>query len=182
MTRFAKLPIVVALILTQKSWAAAPMRDDPGQHPAVQLFLNACASSYAHLEQVASETAKVGLKELSSSEAGSYSYLVGTSGRAWRGNVGNDSYVVALAPERLCCVVVHQGDAKAIFSGLESWLPPKDSGVSIKKRVSAVRDGTTTTSYQLYGGEVHEQWVITTSSNPASPIRAIISWNRLPAA
>jgi hypothetical protein len=178
MTRIA-IAIATSLLATALK-AASPAVDDPGQHPLIQTFLNACAVTYAHAAGVADFAKANGFDEIRGGDA--ESYLGGQSGRVWRGQIAGGTYAIALNPNGLCSVVAHQGDAKQVLTAVESWLPPRESGISVTKQTSDARDDKITTSYQLRGAEVREQWVVTISSNPASRIRAILSWNRLPAA
>ena len=164
---------IVALIVPSLAWAV----DDPKQHASIQLFLKACAITYAHETQVANVMTELGFSEIA--EAAADQYLVGRPGRAWRGMIDSNAYGVAIQPNGLCTVFVHAGDATQIQSAVESWLPPASSDITLKTEDLTTQPGLKTTAYELRGGKVQERWVVTISSGLTPPVRALLSWNRL---
>lgn len=151
--------------------------DDHGQHAPIQLFLKACAITYAHESQVSSALTELGFTELKGVDADQY--LLGKPGRAWYGMIESNPYGVALQPNGLCTVFVHVGNASQIQSAVETWLPPASTGISVKKEDLTAQPGLKTTAYELRGGKVRERWVVSIADDPASPVRALISWNKL---
>jgi hypothetical protein len=164
--------VVIVLWCTFGTMAMA--EDDPGQEYSVQLFLNACVSTYAHEMDVAAQAKGMGLAEITGDAAGSY--LDGKTGRVWFGKNGSGIFAVSLLHNGLCTVFAHSGDGDRIRIGLESWLPPANSGVSVSKENIPAPPGITSTSYRLRGGKVREQWVLSISSTSGSALRAIMSY------
>ncbi|MCL4781274.1 MAG: hypothetical protein KJ049_13870 [Gammaproteobacteria bacterium] len=152
----------------------ATAADDPGKDFSIQLFLQACVSSYSHASQVAAQSKAMGLAEIKGDAAASY--LSGKSGRVWFGQNESGAFAVSLLREGLCSVFVHKGDGERIRAGFESWLPPPDSGITVASENIQSPPGLTTTAYTLRGGKVKEQWVLTIASAPESQLRAIMSY------
>lgn len=143
----------------------------------MQLFLQACAIPYAHLELVAKQVKDLGFAELDTFAASTY--LGGTSGRVWQGVFQSRHYAIAVRPEQLCTVIAHDGDPRDVKTAVESWLPPPDSGISVKQEIIPSPGELETTAYELRGGKVAERWVLTISNSPQSQIRAMLSWSHL---
>jgi hypothetical protein len=170
--RILTLGIGILLLPLQAARAEGPSND-----PVIQLFLQACAATYAHAHQVASVATNFGFTEISGADA--EQYLAGQSGMAWRGLIESKPYAVTVLTNGLCTVFVHEGDPEQIRSAVESWLPPASLGIVVTREDLSGSPNTTTISYELRGGKVKERWVVTTSSNPSSSLRAVLSWNRL---
>jgi hypothetical protein len=164
---------VAAFLVPMLAWAT----DDPEHNPSMQLFLEACASTYAYEPRVAEAMKSLSFSELAGTDADKY--LLGQPGRAWVGTIDTNRYGVAVQPNGLCTVFVHAGDATQLQSAVEAWLPPEDLGISVKKMDLTTQPALPTTSYELLGGQVRERWVVTISTDPASPLRAMLSWTRL---
>lgn len=162
-----------AMLLTQLIGAT----ESSSQDSTIQFFLRACVSSYAHAEIVESEVKSRGFSELHGTVASKY--LDGASGRVWEGTIRSRRFAVALRPEALCSVIALDGSALEIKAAVESWLPPPGSGISVKRQVTSAPGGIETTVFELRGARVQERWVVTTSTDPASQMRAILSWSRL---
>lgn len=106
-------------------------------------------------------------------------YLPGKPGKAWRGPDDSMPYAVTVQPNGLCTVFVFAGDVEQLQVDIDRGLPPESSGIKVATEDLTTSPELKTTSYELHGGEVRERWVITISSNPDSPLRALLSWNRL---
>jgi hypothetical protein len=167
------LALVGSLGGTPYSIAADEGREDP----TMPLFLQACATPYAHSQLVEPEVRKLGFNELQDDLA--KRYLGGAPGKAWAGVFQARRFIIALRPESLCTVIAFDGDASAIKAAVESWLPPPESGVAAQRLPSQAPSGLETTAYELSGGKVRERWVVTVSSDPASQTKAMLSWSRL---
>lgn len=152
----------------------ASASDDPGKDYAIQLFLQACVSSYSHAAQVAAEARKMDLSEVKGDAAARY--LNGQSGRVWYGENDSGVFAVSLLGNGLCTVFVHEGDGARIRAGFESWLPPSGSGISVSKENIQSPPGVVTTAFTMRGGKVNEQWILTVASAPEAPLRAIMSY------
>jgi hypothetical protein len=143
----------------------------------MELFLTACAVSYAHEELLLPEMRTRGFRELPTDTA--KRYLGGYEGRAWAGTVRAKRFVVALMPDKGCTVIAHDGEIGQIKAAVESWVPSASTGISTKIERGAPRGMVQTTGYELRGGNVRERWVVTVSSDPASEIKALLSWSPL---
>jgi hypothetical protein len=165
------------LVCTCLPVAVVAAVDDPGADPGVQLFLQACATTYAHPAEVAKVAAKFGLTEVPASDA--QQYLMSKRGRAWRGTIKSKAYAVTALDIGLCTVLLYDGDAARIQAGVASWLPPDGAGVAVKRADISAPPGLSTVNYELRGGNVQERWVVTISSDPSSKVRAMLSWSRL---
>jgi len=175
MTRRANVSTALLAALLASSGTSGA--EKASLEPTIQLFLQACATSYAHAELVESGVRSFGLREISGDAASGY--LGGASGRVWAGLVESKRFVVALRPEVLCSVVAHDGSGAEIKAAVESWLPPSSSGISVKKDLLPSPANLETTSYELRGGKVRERWLVTISSDPDSSTRAMLSWGPL---
>lgn len=151
--------------------------DRGSRDPSIQLFLRVCAIPYAHAELVEREIREFGFTEIHGADA--EWYLDGAPGRVWAGTIHSKRYAIALHPETLCTVIAHDGDSTEIKAAVKSWLPPPDSGVSVRTEAMPSPEGLDTTLYELKGGNVQERWIVTTSTDPASPTKAMLSWSRL---
>jgi hypothetical protein len=151
--------------------------DDASGESTIELFLRICAIPYAHLELVEREVKSLGFTELQGIDASSY--LDGASGRVWTGAIESRRCTIAVRPEVLCTLAAHDGDATAIKAAVESWLPPDGSGITVTRDAIPSPGPLETAVFELRGGKVRERWLITTSSDPASEIRALLSWNPL---
>lgn len=152
--------------------------DDPLRHPSIQLFLQICVATHGQPAGVAYEAAKSSFTELPQTET--WKYLADRPGKAWRGKVRGATYAIASEPSGLCTVAVHSGEATEVRAAVEAWLPPPESGVSVKKeQVPQTDPGLETTSYELRGGEVHERWILTISTASDSSLRALLTWSGL---
>lgn len=167
------LALVGMLGGTATSIAADEGRDDP----TMPLFLQACAIPYTHIQLVEAEVRKLGFNELQDDLA--KRYLGGAPGKAWAGLFQTRRFIVALRPEALCTVIAFDGDASAIKSAVESWLPPPESGVTATKQPGQASGDLETATYELRGGKVRERWVVTVSRDPNSQTKAMLSWSRL---
>ncbi len=147
------------------------------EDPSVQLFLQTCAATYAHEHLVEIAVARFGLAEIKDADADQY--LAGHSGRAWRGIIASHPYAVSLLSNGLCSVFVHEGEPAQIIAAVESWLPPASVAITVTKEPIPSPPNVTTMSYEMRGGKVQERWVISSSGDPASWIKAILSWSRL---
>ena len=116
----------------------------------------------------------MGLDELKGDKAGKY--LGGQQGRVWYGENKSGGFALTLLHAGLCTVVVHNGDGDRIRTGFESWLPPSDSGITVKTEDISSQPGLTSTSYTIHGGKINEMWTLSVSSIPESRIRAIMSY------
>lgn len=132
---------------------------------------------YTHEELVQREIRDLGFREVQGVDASKY--LGGASGRVWAGTIQSKRYVVALRPEVLCTVIAHDGNSAEIKAAVKSWLPPPNSGVSVRTETFPSNEALETTVYELRGGKVQERWVVTTSSDPSSATKAMLSWSRL---
>jgi hypothetical protein len=175
MTRHAN--IAVALVASLVASGSARAADPASREPTIQLFLQVCATSYAHAELVETGVRLFGLREVFGESA--EFYLRGAQGRVWAGIVESKRFAVALRPEVLCTVIAHDGSGPEIRAAVESWVPPPESGIAVKKDVVPSPANLESTSYELRGGKVRERWMITISSDPNSHTRAMLSWGPL---
>lgn len=171
--QYKRVPLLIALLLPGLAGAAnGPLKD-----PAIQLFLEACAVTYAHEAAVEKVVAEKGFQEMAGTDA--LRYLARNPGRAWAGEIDTGRYAVTLQPNGLCTVFVHSGDATQLQAAVEAWLPPAATGVKVTKQDLGASGSLHTTAYELRGGKVRERWVITLSDEPNSKLRALFSWNAL---
>jgi hypothetical protein len=154
--------------------SVAVATDDPGKDFSIQLFLNACVTSYAHASAVAAQSKEMGLAETTGDVAASY--LGGRPGRVWYGENDSGAFAVSLLSNGLCTVFAHKGNGERIRAGLESWLPPTESAITVARDNIQSPPGLTSTAYTLRGGKVREQWVLTVALAPESPMRASMSY------
>jgi hypothetical protein len=160
----------IALLISSSAVAG----DSPSKVFPVQLFLQACVSSYAQVDAVSSRSKKMSLSEITGDPA--TKYLKGRSGRVWYGQNVSGAYAVSLLDNGLCSVFVHAGDAAQLRSAFESWLPPEETGITVAKEAIPASPGLTSTSYMLRGGNVRETWVLTVASAPEVALRAVMSY------
>ena len=147
---------------------------DPGEDFSIQLFLKACVTSFAYAPKVALEAQAMGLDEIEGDKAAKY--LGGQLGRVWYVENNSGAFALTLLNAGLCTVIVHNGDGKRIRAGFESWLPPSDSGITVKTEDISSQPGLTSTSYTIHGGKINEMWTLSVSSITESQIRAIMSY------
>jgi len=166
------LALGALLIPLMASGAEEPLKD-----PTIRLFLQICAATYAHTPEVAQVAEEAGLDELPGREA--IRFLAGHPGRAWRGAIDARTYAVAVEPNGLCSVFAFTGDAAKLQAAVEASLPPASTGIVVQREDLTMRPDLKSTSYELRGGKVQERWVVTIATDPAAPLRAILSWNRL---
>lgn len=145
--------------------------------PTMELFLQACAIPYTHAVLVEKEMQLVGFNEIAGTAASGY--LAGIPGRVWLGTFKSRRYAIALYPEVGCSVIAHDGTAAEIRAEVQSWLPPPNIGIKLTTHILPPQGSLETTNYEMRGGKMQERWVVTVSTDPASQIRAILSWSRL---
>ena len=166
--------ITAALVASLFVSGGARGADEGSREPTIQLFLQICAVSYAHTELVEDGVRLFGLRELHGDSA--KFYLRTDQGRVWAGTVQSKRFAVALRPAALCTVIAHDGSGPEVKAAVESWMPPPESGIGVKKEVMPSPANLETVSYELRGGKVRERWLISISSDPASHTRAMLSW------
>jgi hypothetical protein len=166
--------IRVSVIFASFSISTHALADDPGGDFSVQLFLKTCVTSFAYAPKVALEAQAMGLDELTGNKADKY--LGGQHGRVWYVENNSGAFALTLLRAGLCTVIVHDGDGERIRAGFESWLPPSDSGITVKTEDISSQPGLTSTSYTIHGGKINEMWTLSVSSIPESRIRAIMSY------
>lgn len=164
----------LTLLVASLAGCTAVAADDPGKDFPIQLFLQGCVSSYARESEVAAQSIRMGLAEVKGEAASKY--LNHQPGRVWRGVVDAKEYAVALVQNRICTVFIHNGNGARIRAGVESWLPPTDSGIVVTRKDLEAPAGLTSVAYLMRGGKIKEQWVLTVASATDTPLRAMITY------
>ncbi len=164
----------LTLLVASLPVCTAAAADDPGKDFPIQLFLQGCVSSYARESEVASQSMRMGLTEIKGEAASKY--LNNQLGRVWRGVVDAKEYAVAFLQNRTCTVFVHNGNGARIRAGVESWLPPADTGIEVTRTNLQAPAGLTSVAYFMRGGKINEQWVLTIASSPDASLRAMITY------
>jgi hypothetical protein len=143
----------------------------------IQVFMRACVSGRADPIAVADQARAMGFSQAEDSAA--RRYLHGKGGAAWQLQTDAGKFGLAVADNTLCSVFVHQGSAEKIQTSMEAWLPSKDSGFSYKKELVTSSGPLSTAAYKIFrSGQLIEQWVITTNTQPNAELVAVMSYDR----
>ena len=140
----------------------------------IQLFMNICVISRGDRTVIANRSKKFRLTEAPPNVASRY--LSGHKGKVWGMKNEYGFFVVSSLSNGLCSVFIHRGNTGQLKASMESWLLPKNTGITYTKD-SINKKGLNTTTYKIFrGSQALEQWVITIPKNINGNLKAIMSY------
>nr|WP_227555363.1 hypothetical protein [Acinetobacter lactucae] len=90
-------------------------------------------------------------------------------------NSSEGKFVITQLDNGVCSVFINKGNSDEIQKNLESWLPPKSTGLTYKKEISKDKNLTTTNYIISKNEKPLETWIYTSSSEKNSSLVAVIS-------
>lgn len=172
---------VILALITSLSGCVTSQDNDDAQalrmSLPIQIFMKTCVSGRANPIAVAYHAQEMGFSP--AEEELAQKYAAGKKGSfAWQLQSDEGMFGLGVTENTLCSVFVHQGDPEKLRASMEAWLPPENSGFSYEKEFVSHAGPLSTTVYRLFrSGQLIEQWVITTSSEPNGELVAIMSYN-----
>ncbi|NRA61633.1 MAG: hypothetical protein HRU25_12115 [Psychrobium sp.] len=142
---------------------------------SIELFMRTCVVGRESTAALTQSAYRIGFKKAPAQLANIY--LNGHVGQAWFLSHASGEFGLMLLENNLCSLFIHQGDPDTIQTGMESWLPQKDSGFSYQKSLVSSIKQKTTTSYTLHHkNRALERWVITVNREPVTNLVAVMSY------
>ena len=144
---------------------------------AIQIFMDVCVAGRAGSATTGQNAKALGFEKASKERAAQY--LQARKGKAWElANEHGSFGVTYLTGSGQCAVIVYSGDAAVLHAGMEASLPSADSGLTYVVEAGPGTGDVSTMTYEIFEGKtISERWVITTSSDPDSNLRAILSFD-----
>lgn len=140
---------------------------------STKAFLNICVSSRGNPEIINNQAKNMGFIQMPNEYAAQF--LKNYDGRAWMINSSEGKFVITQLNNGVCSLFINKGNPTEIQKNLESWLPPKSTGLTYKKEMSKDKKLTTTNYIISKDGKALETWVYTSSSEKNASLVVVIS-------
>lgn len=175
MNNMSKITCLLLIVLVALFGNAQSAEHEPPF--AMRIFMDVCVAGNAGSATTGQHAKALGFTKASKERAAQY--LQARKGKAWALENEHGTFgVTYLTRSGHCSVIVHRGEAAVLQAGMEGSLPSADSGLTYIVEAEPDSGDLSTTTYDIFQGEtILERWVITTSSNPESNVRAILSYD-----
>lgn len=140
---------------------------------STKAFLNICVSSGGNPEIINKQAKNMGFIQMPNEYAAHF--LKDYNGNAWMINSSEGKFVITQLDNGVCSLFINKGNSTEIQKSLESWLPPKSTGLTYKKEISKDKNLTSTNYIISKDGKALETWIYTSSSEKNASVVAVIS-------
>ena len=140
---------------------------------STKAFLNICVSSRGNPEIINKQAKNMGFIQMPTEYAAHF--LKNYNGNAWMISSSEGKFFITQLDNGVCSLFINKGNSTEIQKSLESWLPPKSTGLTYKKEISKDKNLTTTNYIISKDGKALETWIYTSSSEKNASLVAVIS-------
>ncbi|WP_354667096.1 NMCC_0638 family (lipo)protein [Acinetobacter pittii] len=171
--KFVRFKIFSSILVIVLSCSSIYANETEKSLYSTKAFLNICVSSRGNPELVNNQAKNMGFIQMPDEYA--VHFLKDYNGHAWMINSSEGKFVITQLDNGVCSLFINKGNSDEIQKNLESWLPPKSTGLTYKKEISKDKNLTTTNYIISKDGKVLETWIYTSSSEKNAPLVAVIS-------
>ncbi|WP_409449205.1 NMCC_0638 family (lipo)protein [Acinetobacter lactucae] len=171
--KFVSFKIFSSILVIVLSCSSIYANETEKSSYSTKAFLNICVSSRGNPELVNNQAKNMGFIQMPDEYA--VHFLKDYNGHAWMINSSEGKFVITQLDNGVCSVFINKGNSDEIQKNLESWLPPKSTGLTYKKEISKDKNLTTTNYIISKNEKPLETWIYTSSSEKDSSLVAVIS-------
>lgn len=171
--KFVRLKIFFFVLAITLSSGSIYANESVKSFFSTKAFLNICVSSRGNPEIINKQAKNMGFIQMPDEYAAHF--LKNYNGHAWMISSSEGKFVITQLDNGVCSLFINKGNSTEIQSNLESWLPPKSTGLTYKKEIFKDKNLTTTNYIISKDGKVLETWVYTSSSEKNASLVAVIS-------